>query len=235
MLEVLLADLHNDVGEHLDETAVGVIDKPCESGIGIALDHGIDNIIVQAQIQNGIHHAGHGGTGAGTDGDQQRVGEIAELLAVDLLHLIHVLHDLGHDLIIDFLAVLVVLGAGLRRNSKALGNRQSDSGHFRQIRTLATQKLSHGTVTLGEQINILMRHTIPLSKYTGGIAIRYFLPDIYTFEFSKCQNSISRQLTNCNNYSHFSQFLSVCTNSPTVFVYCVNGFLFTLKFFVQFV
>ena len=76
-----------------------------------------------------------------------------------------------------------------------------------------------------------MRHTIPLSKYTGGIAIRYFLPDIYTFEFSKCQNSISRQLTNCNNYSRFSQFLSVCTNSPTVFVYCVNGFSVHIEVF----
>ena len=163
LFKVLLAHFHNHVGEHLDEAAVGIVYKPGELGVGIALDHGIHNLVVEAQVQNGVHHTGHGGAGAGTNGNQQRILKVAELLAVDLLHLIHVLHDLGHDLVIDFPAVLVVLGAGFGRNSKALGNRQADSGHFSQIGALTAQKLTHGTVTLGEHIDILVRHKIPLS------------------------------------------------------------------------
>ena len=63
--------------------------------------------------RDGVHHAGHGGAGAGTDGDQQGVLVIAELLAGDLLHLLNIFHDLGHDLVVDLTAILIVLGAGL--------------------------------------------------------------------------------------------------------------------------
>ena len=41
---------------------------------------------------------------------------VAELLAGDALHLLDVFHDLGKDAVIDLLAVLIILGAGLRGN-----------------------------------------------------------------------------------------------------------------------
>ena len=56
LLEILLADLHDDVGEHLDEAAVAV---PRPARIlrfgGERLDHGF----VEAEIENRVHHAGH--------------------------------------------------------------------------------------------------------------------------------------------------------------------------------
>ena len=64
--------------------------------------------------QDGVHHAGHGLTCAGTDGDQQGVLVIAELLAGDLFQTLEVLKDISSDLVIDLTAVCIVLGAGIR-------------------------------------------------------------------------------------------------------------------------
>ena len=150
LLKVLLADFHDHVGEHLDETTVGVVHKALELGVGVALDHGGDNVVVQTQVQDGVHHAGHGGAGAGADGDQQGVLQIAELLAVDLLH----------DLVVDLTAIFVVLGAGFGGDGEALGNGHADVGHLGQVGALAAQKLAHGSVALGEEVDILAGHVL---------------------------------------------------------------------------
>ena len=160
LLKVLLADFHDDVGEHLDEAAVGVVNKALKLGIRVALDHGVDDLVVQAEVQNGVHHAGHGSAGAGTDGNEHRVLEIAELLAVDLFHLGDVFHDLRHDLVVDLAAVLIVLGARLGGNREALRNRETDVGHFGKVRAFAAEKLAHGSVALAEQVNVLVAHGI---------------------------------------------------------------------------
>ena len=156
LLEILLAHFHNHIGEHLDEAAVGVPHKAGKLGVGVALNHGFHHVVVQTQVQDGVHHAGHGGAGTGTDGDQQGIGEVAELLAIDFFHLVHIFHNLGHDFIVNLLAVFVIFGAGFGGNSKALGNRQANVGHFGQIGTLTTQELTHFSVALGKQVNVLM-------------------------------------------------------------------------------
>ena len=164
LLEILLADFHYDVREHLDETAIAVINKALELRIGVALDHRGNDVIVQAQVQDGIHHARHGGAGTGADGDQQRVGQIAELLAVDLLHLFDVGHDFGHDLVIDLTAIFVVLGAGFGRDGEALGHGQADVGHFSQVGAFAAQQLAHLGVAFGEQVHVLLHDIPPLEN-----------------------------------------------------------------------
>ncbi len=80
LLKVLLADFHDDVGEHLDEAAVGVVDEALELGIGVAGDHRGDDVVVQTEVEDGVHHAGHGGAGAAAHGDEQGVLQVAELL-----------------------------------------------------------------------------------------------------------------------------------------------------------
>ena len=69
-LEQALRDHHDDVGEHLHEAAVAVV---CETGVIGLLGQTLDSLIVQAEVQDGVHHAGHGLTCAGTDGDQQGI------------------------------------------------------------------------------------------------------------------------------------------------------------------
>ena len=158
LLKVLLADLHDHVGVHLDKAAIAV---PGPAGIvGLLGDH-VHHILVQAQIQDGVHHAGHGSAGAGADGDQQGILVIAELLAGDLLHLLDILHDLGHDLVIDLAAVLIILGAGLGGDGEALRDRQADVGHLGQVRALTAEQLAHIGVALGKQVTILFAHNVP--------------------------------------------------------------------------
>ena len=158
LLEVFLADFHNDVGEHLDEAAVGVVNKALELRIGVACDHCSNDIVVKTQIQDGIHHTGHGSACAGADGNEQGVGEIAKLLAVDLLHDLDVLHDLSHDLVVDLAAILIVLGAGFGGDGEALRHRQTYVGHLCKVCTLAAKQLAHVGIAFGKQIHILFAH-----------------------------------------------------------------------------
>ena len=155
LLEVLLAHLHDDVGVHLNKAAIAVPGPPGVAGLP---DEHLDHILVESQIQNGVHHAGHGGPCAGADGDQQRVLEVTELLAGDLLHLRDILHDLGEDIVVDPPAVLVVLGAGFGGDGETLGDGQADVGHFGQVRAFAAQQLTHVRVALGEQVAVLFAH-----------------------------------------------------------------------------
>ena len=157
LLKILLADLHDDIGIHLDEAAIGVI---CEAGIVGLLGEGDDDLVVQAKVQNGVHHAGHGSACAGTDGDKQRVVQITELLASHFLEFFDVLHDLGLDLGVDLVVVLIVLRAGFGRDGEALRDRHAEVGHFSQVCALAAEQLAHFAVAFGEKIDVLVRHLV---------------------------------------------------------------------------
>ena len=153
--KVLLTDFHNDVGEHLDETAIAV---PSPTRIAGLRGDDLNDLFVETEVQDGVHHAGHGSTGAGTDGNEERILHVAELLAGNLFHLRNVFHDLRLDLVIDPTAVFIVLRAGFGGNGEALGHRQTDLGHFRQVGALAAEQLTHLRVAFGEEINILVTH-----------------------------------------------------------------------------
>jgi hypothetical protein len=96
VLELLLVDVENDVAEHLDEAAIGVIG---EAGIAAALGQRFDGLVVEAEVEDGVHHAGHGELGAGADGDQQGIFARAQLLSLQLLEAlergVHLDVDLG--------------------------------------------------------------------------------------------------------------------------------------------
>ena len=191
LLKVLLADFHDDVGEHLDEAAIGVVNETLKLGVGVAGDHRLDNVVVETEVEDGIHHAGHGGAGAGADGDEQRVGEVAELLAVHFLHLGDILHDLSHDLVVDLLTVFIILRAGFGRNGKALGDGKTDVGHLGKVRALAAQKLTHRGVAFREQVNVLFAHVFPPKlKYLhlvlqSKLTTSLFIIDGFSLTFNK--------------------------------------------------
>ena len=161
-LEQALRDHHDDVGEHLHEAAVAVI---CEAGVVGLLGQTLDSLVVQAEVQDGVHHAGHGLTCAGADGDQQRVLVVAEGLAGDLLEALDVLEDVSGDLVVDLAAVCVVLGAGLGGDGEALRHRHTGCGHLSQTSALAAQNVLHGDlvaakgiVAFAEVVQILFAH-----------------------------------------------------------------------------
>ena len=159
--KIFLADFHNDVGEHLNKSSVAV---PSPSGVtGLLCKHFYD-LLVQSEVEDGVHHTRHGCSCARTNGNEKRIFEVAELLAGDLLHLFDVFHDLRLNLGIDLLSVLIVLSASFGGNSEALGNGKTDIGHFRKVCAFAAQKFTHFCVTFGKQINILVCHLFNLLK-----------------------------------------------------------------------
>ena len=68
----------DNVAEHLDETTVGI---PGEALVAGQLDHALERVGVEADVEHGIHHARHGDPRPRATGDQQRVGRIAKLFA----------------------------------------------------------------------------------------------------------------------------------------------------------
>ena len=64
--------------EHLNEAAVAIVSKARIAGL---LRQTFGGLIVQAQVQDGVHHAGHGELRAGAHAEQQRIVDAAELLA----------------------------------------------------------------------------------------------------------------------------------------------------------
>ena len=168
-LKVLLADFHNDVGVHLDKSSVAVISP---AGVATLYGDGLDNLFVKTEVEDGVHHTGHGSAGAGTDGYEKRVLLVAELLAGDLFHLADILVDLSLDLVVDLTAVLIILGAGLGGDGEALGNGQTDVGHLGEVGAFAAEKFSHVSVTFCKKVHKLLAHWNLLLKYVIVSAIR---------------------------------------------------------------
>lgn len=77
-LEQLAVDALHGVAEHLDEAAVRVPGELLVAGLG---GESRQAGVGEADVEDGVHHAGHGELGAGAYGDQQRVVGLAELLA----------------------------------------------------------------------------------------------------------------------------------------------------------
>ena len=189
-LEILFADLHHDVRIHLNESSVAV---PRPSGVAGFLRQNFDHLIVQAEVQDGIHHARHGSARTRADGDQKGIFQIAELLAGDLLHLADVLHDLRLDLIVDFSAVLVILRAGLGGNGESLRNGKTDIGHLREVRALAAQDLTHFRVAFAEQIDVFFHLCFFLHRFLTSNILQH-LPIFFNFfEAEKRSFFIPRQ------------------------------------------
>jgi len=156
LLKVFLADFHDNVREHLDESSVAV---PSPARIAGLFGDDVHNLFVEAEVEDGIHHAGHRSAGTRADGHQQRIFHITEFFAGDLFHFADVLHDLCLDFIVDSAAVLIVLRAGLGGNREALRYRQTDVGHFGKVCALAAEQLAHLGVALREQVDILVTHS----------------------------------------------------------------------------
>ena len=143
LFELSLAEAHDDIAEHLDETAVGVISETLVLSL---LFNDLNDFIIHAQVQNRIHHARHGCTRTGTDRNKQRVLLVAQLLASRLLEPCSILVDLLLDLRSDGLVVVIILNAGFRRDRESGRNRQTDVAHLSKVRTFAAEELTHLSV-----------------------------------------------------------------------------------------
>ena len=139
-------DPQHHIGVHLNEAAIGIIGK---ARIVAAGGQPFDRYIVETQIKDGVHHAGHRGAPARADRDQQRVGSIAKHGADRLCDLSHC----GKNFVLDAggqrAAGPVEFAANMGGESKSGGHRQAQIAHFGQVGTLAAKQRLHRGNTIG--------------------------------------------------------------------------------------
>ena len=151
-----LLHAHDDVAIHLDEAAVAVPGEALVLRGGDQREHGL---VVQAEVENRVHHAGHRVARAGADGDEQRHRRlVAELRAHDLLDEGNAGLDLALKLLRIGPLVLVVVGADFGGDGEARRHRQADAAHLRQVRAFAAEQRLHAAVAVGflvsKQVNV---------------------------------------------------------------------------------
>ena len=149
VLEQVAVQAHDHAGEHLDEATVGV---PCEARVLGLLDQAVDGLVVQAQVQHGVHHARHGHGSAGANGDEQRILGIADLLAHAGLKILAVLADGVERAFGPGVAGIGVLHARLARDGESRRYGQTDVGHFSKVRALAAEDRLHVGIALGHVV-----------------------------------------------------------------------------------
>ena len=153
-LERMLGNVEHHRAEHLDQAAIGVVG---EARIVAELGQAFDRLVVQAEVEDGVHHARHGKLCARAHADQQRIVGSAQLLALQLFQpaqsFVHLAIDFGGNRV-----ALHVLAASFGLDGEAGGNGESGVGHLGQAGAFAAEFVFHLAVTLGmsvaEEVNI---------------------------------------------------------------------------------
>jgi hypothetical protein len=167
VLEFGFLNVEDDVAEHLNQAAIGVVG---EARILRARGQRLDALIVEAEVENGVHHARHGELCAGAHRDQQRIITGAELLPLELFEVREGLVHLPVNVLADRAAHVLAAGLGLDGESGRYG--KTGVGHLGQTGALAAENLFHLAVALGlaaaEGIDVLhcadcgSRHSLTL-------------------------------------------------------------------------
>ncbi|MCY1242874.1 hypothetical protein D9M72_558660 [compost metagenome] len=139
LFENIVVDAHDDVAIHLDEATVAVPGKTRVAGVVTERVHGL---VVEAKIENSIHHARHRGASAGTHRKQQRTVGIAKDPPGHFLHPANAFADLIVQARGYFAAIVEIAVAGIGDNGQPRRHRQAKAAHFGKVRTLATQPIT---------------------------------------------------------------------------------------------
>ena len=134
-LEQPVIDPEHDVRIHLDEAAVAV---PGEARVAARAREAFDGLVVEPEVEHGVHHAGHRDRGARADRDQQRVFHVAQHLADGALDMAQRLGDLVAQGRREVRTASEIGQAFRSGDGEARRDRQADLGHHREIGALAS-------------------------------------------------------------------------------------------------
>jgi hypothetical protein len=151
-----LLHAEDDIAIHLNEAAVAI---PREALVVRGLREREDGLIVEAEVEDRVHHARHGVASAGTDGYEEREAfRVAEFRAHDFFHVAHAGFHLGLEFLWIGLFVVVEIGADLCGNREAGRHGEADASHLGEVGSLAAEEGFHLSVAVGfrgsEGVNI---------------------------------------------------------------------------------
>ena len=153
---VFRLQIKHDVAVHLHETAIAV---PRKAFVPRLLGQGLHRLVIQANVEDGIHHPGHRISSSRAARHQQGVRRRPELGPHDLLDTRQQLQHLVLQLRRILAVVGIIIVTDLGRDREPRGNRQTDVRHLGQIGTFASQQrpqlgLAIG-LTLAKEIHVL--------------------------------------------------------------------------------
>ena len=140
LLEFVMRDAEHDGGIHFDEASVAI---EGETLVAAFFGQRADGVVVEPEIEHGVHHARHRGASARAHGDEQRPVGIVEGMTGDGAEM--------RQRRVEFLAqirrqrfvVRVKIGADFRGQREAGRHRQAEPRHFGEAGALAAQQLLH--------------------------------------------------------------------------------------------
>ena len=150
--------------EHLDQPSVGVVD---EARVSRELHHSLGHFVVHSQIQDRVHHPGHGELRAGATRHQEGFFGVAEFFARISFDALQGLDLLFPDVLRKPAFFPEIGDARLGGHGEARGHGDLDPRHLRQIRALTSEQpadrlpvIHRGfhDFELGEQIHPLPIH-----------------------------------------------------------------------------
>ena len=146
LLEMVMLDAEHDLPVHLQKAAVAVIR---EALVATVFGETVDGVVVETEIEHGVHHARHRGARARAHRHKERLFRIAEFGADRCLDI----GERGGDLFLQIGRIAVVMrveiGADLGRDREAGRHRQAKIGHFGETRTLAAEQIAQIALPLG--------------------------------------------------------------------------------------
>ncbi len=151
IVEAVRVDVVDDLAVHLDQPAVRV---EREALVARAAGETRDGLVVQADVQDRVHHPRHRDGGAGADGDEQRVVGVAEALSGRLFEAGEVLVDLRFEALGKLTAGGHVGAAGVRRDREAGRNRDAELRHLGEADPLAAEEVATALRRLVEVIDV---------------------------------------------------------------------------------
>jgi hypothetical protein len=151
-VELAAFNLEDDVGEHHDEAAVGIVGEALVAGLG---GEGLECGRVEAEVEDGVHHAGHRELCAGADGNEEGVVGIAELLAGLGFDLREGVADLVHEAVGEVHAGPGVVVAGDGGDGEAGRDGKAEVGHLGEVGALASEEVLLVLVAFVEEVDVL--------------------------------------------------------------------------------
>ncbi len=154
---------HN-VAIHLHKAAVAVVSETLVAGL---LGQSFNNVIVETEVKDGVHHARHGCPGARAHADEKRVVHVAKLAVHEVFDMAdglgYIVFEQSHYIVLTFLKIFI---AHIGSDCKSGRYRYADEVHFGQVCSLTSKQIPHICPTLGftvaEGINSFFIHKLVL-------------------------------------------------------------------------
>ena len=169
-------DGQHHVPEHRDEAAVAV---PGEALVPGLLRQPLHRLIVQAEVEDGVHHARHRTRAPRADRDQERVARGRRAACRRRPRAGQMRRaTCGHSAGGMLLAGRVVGGPGLGGDGEAGRNRDADLGHLGQLAALAAQQRPQGArafrLAVRERVDVLGRSRRKRLRQSGARRVALF-------------------------------------------------------------